>query len=70
MASHLVLHPFAVKIAHRQSARFSADRLAAIMTELAELDYAMKSGWMDKVLALELFLLKLVARPRSSLGTS
>lgn len=61
MASQLGLHPYAVKVAAGQASRFEAGRLAHIMGQLAELDFQMKSGKIDKTLGLELFLLRLVA---------
>lgn len=61
MASQLGLHPYAVKIASGQANRFEMKRLASILRQLGELDYQMKSGKIDKVLGLEMFLLKLVA---------
>nr|WP_281891093.1 DNA polymerase III subunit delta [Paenibacillus sp. YYML68] len=61
MAGVLGLHPYAVKIAAGQASRFEAKRLTAILEQLGELDYQMKSGRIDKVLGLELFLLRLGA---------
>ncbi|TDF96768.1 DNA polymerase III subunit delta [Paenibacillus piri] len=61
MASQLGLHPFAVKVASGQSNRFELKRLADILSQLADLDYEMKSGKVDKVLGLEMFLLRLIA---------
>ncbi|WP_079910580.1 DNA polymerase III subunit delta [Paenibacillus sp. 32352] len=61
MASQLGLHPYAVKIAAGQSSRFELKRLANILDQLSDLDYQMKSGKIDKVLGLEMFLLKLIA---------
>ncbi|WP_019536078.1 DNA polymerase III subunit delta [Paenibacillus ginsengihumi] len=61
IASQLGLHPYAVKVAAGQAGRFDARRLAAILQQLADLDYQMKSGKIDKVLGLELFLLRLAA---------
>ncbi|MDF2670391.1 MAG: holA, partial [Paenibacillus sp.] len=50
LASQLGLHPYAVKIAAEQGANFKDEQLARIMSELADLDYKMKSGKIDKVL--------------------
>lgn len=61
IASQLSLHPYAVKIAGEQARKFDAAMLRSILSELAELDYKMKSGRIDKVLGLEMFLLKLGA---------
>ncbi|NOU95496.1 DNA polymerase III subunit delta [Paenibacillus sp. LMG 31456] len=61
MASQLGLHPYAVKIASGQSNRFELKRLADILGQLADLDYQMKSGKIDKALGLEMFLLRLIA---------
>jgi DNA polymerase-3 subunit delta len=58
MASQLGLHPYAVKITGEQARKFSQERLATMLSELADLDYAMKTGRIDKSLGLELFLLK------------
>lgn len=58
MASQLGLHPYAVKITGEQARKFSPERLARLLSELADLDYAMKTGRVEKALGLELFLLK------------
>lgn len=58
MASQLGLHPYAVKITGDQARKFSQERLASMLSELADLDYAMKTGRVEKTLGLELFLLK------------
>ena len=59
IAARLSLHPYAVKVGAGQARRFHADKLRAIIRELAEADYRMKTGQIDKVLALELFMLGL-----------
>ncbi|GGH28037.1 DNA polymerase III subunit delta [Paenibacillus segetis] len=61
IASQLGLHPYAVKIAGEQARKFEPAKLRMVLSELANLDYQMKSGRIDKVLGLELFLLKLGA---------
>jgi len=59
IASQIGVHPFAVKIAEGQARGYDVDRLAKIIGELADLDYQMKSGRIDKTLGLELFLMRL-----------
>lgn len=61
MAGTLGLHPFAVKMTAEQAKKFSKSRLAALLSELADLDLAMKTGQVDKALGLELFLLRTAA---------
>ncbi|MFC4599314.1 DNA polymerase III subunit delta [Cohnella hongkongensis] len=65
MASQIGLHPYAVKITSEQARKFSLERLASLLNELAELDYAMKAGKVDKALGLELFLLRTGSRGAS-----
>lgn len=61
IASQLGLHPYAVKIAGEQARKFDSDRLRRILSQLADLDYEMKTGAVDKVLGLEMFMLRLGA---------
>ncbi|WP_223067168.1 DNA polymerase III subunit delta [Paenibacillus caui] len=61
IASQLGLHPYAVKIASEQARKFSQAQLNNALLHLAQLDYEMKSGRMDKVLGIEMFLLRLGA---------
>lgn len=61
MASKLGLHPYAVRIAEQQGRSLNASKLATVLDQLADLDYRMKTGRVDKVLGLELFLLRLNA---------
>jgi DNA polymerase-3 subunit delta len=61
MASQIGLHPFAVKVAEGQARKYDIEKLSAIMSQLADLDFQMKTGKIDKVLGLELFLLRLAA---------
>ena len=59
IASQLGLHPYAVKIAGEQARKFNSGDLRKILNRLADLDYQMKTGRIEKVLGLELFLLRL-----------
>ena len=61
MASQIGLHPFAVKVAEGQARKYDSEKLSRIMWQLADLDFQMKTGKIDKVLGLELFLLRLAA---------
>lgn len=61
IASQLGLHPYVVKLAGEQARKFEMKKLQRILSELAQLDYQMKSGKIDKVLGIEMFLLKLSA---------
>lgn len=61
MAGQLGLHPYAVKIASEQAKRFEAARLRGILASIAKLDHEIKTGAVDKVFGLEMFLLKLGA---------
>ncbi|BBH21328.1 DNA polymerase III subunit delta [Paenibacillus baekrokdamisoli] len=57
MAGQLGLHPYAVKLAAEKAKRLSVQVLGGHLNRLAELDYKMKTGQVDKTLGLELFLL-------------
>jgi DNA polymerase-3 subunit delta len=59
MAASLGLHPYPVKLAMDIGQRYEITLLRKILNELADVDYKVKTGQMDKVLALELFLLQL-----------
>ncbi|AIQ14009.1 DNA polymerase III subunit delta [Paenibacillus durus] len=61
IASQLGLHPYAVKLAGEQARKFGGVQLREILSSLADLDYQMKTGRIDKVLGLELFMLRLGA---------
>jgi DNA polymerase-3 subunit delta len=58
IATHLKIHPFRVKLALQKVAQFLPESLLNSINELAELDYKIKTGQMDKKLGLELFILK------------
>jgi len=57
IASQLGAHPYSIKIARKQSERFDKEQLQRILQKLAVMDYEMKSGLIDKTLALEMFML-------------
>lgn len=59
IASTLSMSPYAVKINADQARAFSAARLQDAMCDLADIDYKMKTGQIDKAMALELFMLQL-----------
>ncbi len=61
IASFLKVHPFRIKLAAGQAQLFSEQELAKIIHSLAEADYEMKTGGMNKKLLIEMFLFKLQA---------
>lgn len=56
MASQIGAHPYAVKLAAASAKGFQTKQLATLLSSLAELDYGMKTGRVDKALGLELFI--------------
>jgi DNA polymerase-3 subunit delta len=58
IAAQLGLHPYRVRLAAEKARSWSEERLAERLREIAELDYRMKTGQIDKELGLELYLLK------------
>lgn len=58
IASILEIHPYRIKLALEKSSNFSSDILLHYLEELANLDSNIKSGLVDKNLALELFILE------------
>jgi DNA polymerase-3 subunit delta len=63
IASLLKVHPFRVKLAMGQAALFSETELMHIISDIAEADYQMKSGIMDKRLIIELLFIKWSKEP-------
>lgn len=59
IASYLKVHPFRIKLAAQQSKSFSHEELLTIMNDLADADYALKTGKGKREYILEMFLLKL-----------
>ncbi|MGD7009837.1 DNA polymerase III subunit delta [Metabacillus sp. 84] len=63
IAGTLKVHPFRVKLASQQASSFREEDLKQYINRIAEADYSMKTGKMDKVLILELFLMQLSSPP-------
>lgn len=59
ISKQLKLHPYAVKVAAAQARSLQSKQLLEMLNECVETDFAMKTGKMDKRLALELLLSKL-----------
>lgn len=59
IASQVGLHPYAVTIAQKQTKNYSIRQLNWILERLANADYQMKTGQMDKILVVEMLLLEL-----------
>jgi DNA polymerase-3 subunit delta len=62
LAGMLKVHPYAVKKAMEQARFFDESSLRQLLGELAEEDYRMKSGQVDKRLAVELFITRVAGR--------
>ncbi|WP_128896494.1 DNA polymerase III subunit delta [Longirhabdus pacifica] len=60
MASALSIHPYAAKLARNQTRQYDEDELKHIIIQLADLDFEMKTGKVDKVKGLEMFLFRTV----------
>ncbi|MGJ7921436.1 DNA polymerase III subunit delta [Neobacillus sp. LXY-4] len=59
MAGFLKIHPYRVKLAAGQARHFSDEELASKINLLADADYKMKTGGMNKEMLIEMFLLRL-----------
>ena len=59
IAGYLKTHPFRVKLALGQANKFSDEELSHLMVLLAEADYQMKTGGMNKSLLIEMLLFQL-----------
>lgn len=59
IASALKIHPYRVKLAFQKNGKFDERELLAIINDLAEADYKMKTGQIEKAIALELLLMKM-----------
>lgn len=58
IASILGIHPYRVKLALNKGRSYSNETLLKFIDDLADMDYNIKNGLVDKDLALELFILK------------
>ncbi len=58
IADILAIHPYRVKIALQKGRRYNENILLNYLSELADIDYAIKSGNSNKDLALEMFILQ------------
>jgi DNA polymerase III subunit delta len=59
IAGLLKVHPYRVKLAMEKTRMFQTKELLYLINELADADYKMKTGQMDKSLLMELIILKL-----------
>ncbi|WP_081707534.1 DNA polymerase III subunit delta [Bacillus massiliigorillae] len=58
IATHLKIHPFRVKLALEKARYFHEKELMTFLNNIADADYKMKTGQMDKALLLELIILQ------------
>ena len=58
IADTLAIHPYRVKLALQKGKRYTENILLNYLSELADIDYGIKSGKLSKDLALEMFILK------------
>ncbi|MBI5975766.1 DNA polymerase III subunit delta [Staphylococcus canis] len=59
IAKTINVHPYRVKLALKESKKYTLPQLLNIIDQCAETDYKLKSSYLDKVLILELFILAL-----------
>lgn len=59
IASSLDVHPYRVKLALMNGKQYNNSLLLSYIKQLAEIDYKIKSGEIDKNLALEMFILQI-----------
>lgn len=56
IASQLGEHPYSIQLALKQTGKFTELQLKEIVKKLAEIDYSIKTGKIDKILSLEVFM--------------
>lgn len=61
IVSTLKLHPYVVKLANQQGNLFTEKQLLVFIDELAEADFNIKTGKVEKQLSLELFIIKVLS---------
>ena len=59
IASILKIHPYRVKLASQNAKKYDSDVLLKYLKKLADLDISIKTGTVDKILGLELFIIAL-----------
>lgn len=57
IASHIGAHPYVVKLTAEKARHYNSKQLALLIQRITDLDYAMKSGFVEKSLGLEMFIL-------------
>lgn len=58
IASKLEVHPYRVKLAKQKAVKYDSDMLNSLIYKLADLDFKIKKGEIEKKLGLELFILE------------
>lgn len=66
IASQLGEHPYSIQLALKQSGKFTESQLKEIVKKIAEIDYSIKTGKIDKILSLEMFLFYLFNLPKQA----
>lgn len=59
IAKKLNVHPYPVKLALQKGRNYPEERLLCLLSKLADLDYHIKSGKIEKELGLDLFIMEL-----------
>ncbi|MCP3025619.1 DNA polymerase III subunit delta [Halobacillus sp. A5] len=67
MRDYIKAHPFVIKMALKRERAFTSEELNGIIQELAETDFVMKQGQMEKELAFEMLLYQLIHLKQSGL---